>query len=41
MNKNWVIYTVESGGSGFGREDPPSDLSESIWDGRGPPPTAK
>lgn len=37
MTKNWVIYTVGLGGSGFGREDPP----ESVWDGRDPPLTAR
>ena len=41
MTKNWVIYTVGSGGSGFRREDPPSNLPESIWDGSDLPPTAR
>ena len=29
------------GGSGFGREDPPLDPPESVWDGRNPSPTTK
>ena len=37
MNKNWVIYTVGSARSDFGREDPP----ESVWDGKDPPPIAR
>ena len=41
MTKNWVIYTVGSGGSGFRREDPPSNLPKSIWDGSDLPPTAR
>ena len=41
MTKNCVIYTVRLGGSGFGREDLPSDPPELVWDGRDLPPTAR
>ena len=41
MNKNWVIYTVGSGGSDFVRENLPSDPPKSVWDGKDPPLTAR